>query len=489
MSTTFSGEYHIRNLFPGERIIFKNFLGAPTAYNREGDRSFCLIITDPTLRNILIKKGCNIKKLNSLRSVNYDLSGVDPVEFIRIKLPKYNFGISGDGDEKTLFSKLDHCTIVSADIRAEFFDMDIDVSTGVKHITTIYLNRGTFYLGDGSVIEIGKGIKNTNTEETKMEKIMSVEEILAQFALLELAYRHAKPADQKNLEDIMKAVRSAEHYIIPKVEDRCEIAENPDTKIKSTREAIGDFAAIKQVIFNDPATVVVWWDDVRTVVKCQEGDIYDKEKGLAMCICKRLFGNQSNYNNVINKWAHPKKPKETVEKDKTSAKKDDKLPKDLPMVRKLRADELLITDSWRECVRKRLAQNGWSQKDLFRRSGVSAQTISRIVGKYGPSPLKVVVFDKINKTLNIRWKVEEDATPSSKKKEKSSNLVPLTDELINSVREKMKKRNISLSDLSRMSGVSLSAIGRYFSGNSPRPKAMHKRKYDAIMKVIDSSES
>lgn len=417
MSTTFSGEYHIRSLFPGERIIFKNFSGAPTAYNREGDRSFCLIITDPTLRNVLIKKGCNIKKLNSLRSVNYDLSGVDPVEFIRIKLPKYNFGIRGDGDEKTLFSMLDHGTIVSADMSVEFFDMDVNISRGVKHITTMYLNRGTFYLEDGSVIEMGKGIKNTNTEETKMEKIMSVEEILAQFALMDYVYKNAKPADQKNLHDIMQAINSAKYHLVSKVEDHCEIAEDPDTKTKSTHEAIGDFAAIKQVIFNDPATVVVWWDDVRTVVKCQEGDIYDKEKGLAMCICKRLFGNQSNYNNIINKWAHPKEPKKTEEKteNKPNKTRDGYRGKDIVPRKSRTSAELkstkkmvVITDGYIRCVRIKMAKRGWNYEQVAEAAGIGKSTINRYVStkeiKSRPSRMRRDIFEKINKILGIRWK-------------------------------------------------------------------------------------
>lgn len=52
---------------------------------------------------------------------------------------------------------------------------------------------------------------------------------------------------------------------------------------------------IKQVIFNDPATIVYWADRTRTVVKCQDGDIYDPEKGLAMAISKKALGNKDNY--------------------------------------------------------------------------------------------------------------------------------------------------------------------------------------------------
>lgn len=59
---------------------------------------------------------------------------------------------------------------------------------------------------------------------------------------------------------------------------------------------------IKNVIFNEPATIVYWADGTKTVVKCQEGDTYDKEKGLAMCFVKKLKSNKSYFNDVFKKW-------------------------------------------------------------------------------------------------------------------------------------------------------------------------------------------
>lgn len=59
---------------------------------------------------------------------------------------------------------------------------------------------------------------------------------------------------------------------------------------------------IKDVIFNNPATIVIWEDGEKTVVKCQEGDIYDPEKGLAMAITKRALGNKGNYCEELKKW-------------------------------------------------------------------------------------------------------------------------------------------------------------------------------------------
>ena len=59
---------------------------------------------------------------------------------------------------------------------------------------------------------------------------------------------------------------------------------------------------IKRVIHHDPATIVYWLDGTKTVVKAQDGDTYDPEKGLAMAICKKALGNKGNYNDVFKKW-------------------------------------------------------------------------------------------------------------------------------------------------------------------------------------------
>lgn len=66
---------------------------------------------------------------------------------------------------------------------------------------------------------------------------------------------------------------------------------------------------IKKVIFNEPATIVFWEDGTKTVVKCGKNDIYDKEKGLAMCIAKRALGDKGNYYNEFSKWLPVEKHK------------------------------------------------------------------------------------------------------------------------------------------------------------------------------------
>ena len=55
---------------------------------------------------------------------------------------------------------------------------------------------------------------------------------------------------------------------------------------------------IERVIFNDPATIVIWKDGTKTVVKCRN-EPYDPEKGLAMAIAKKARGNRGSYYGVF----------------------------------------------------------------------------------------------------------------------------------------------------------------------------------------------
>ena len=65
-------------------------------------------------------------------------------------------------------------------------------------------------------------------------------------------------------------------------------------------EAVKDMAApgIRKVIFNNPATIVLWADGTKTVVKAYK-EAFDPEKGLAMCFMKKALGNRSAYNRTL----------------------------------------------------------------------------------------------------------------------------------------------------------------------------------------------
>lgn len=58
---------------------------------------------------------------------------------------------------------------------------------------------------------------------------------------------------------------------------------------------------IKDVIFNNPATIVLWADGTKTVVKA-ENEEFDPEKGLAMAIAKKALGNGYGYYDIFKKY-------------------------------------------------------------------------------------------------------------------------------------------------------------------------------------------
>lgn len=98
---------------------------------------------------------------------------------------------------------------------------------------------------------------------------------------------------------------------------------------------------IKKVIFNNPATIVIWTDDAKTVVKCGEGDIFDPEKGLAMAISKRFFGNKGNYCNIFKKWVPEqlKQPEKSDEEKRIREKVIDYIDKTIREIEKGREVE------------------------------------------------------------------------------------------------------------------------------------------------------
>lgn len=71
--------------------------------------------------------------------------------------------------------------------------------------------------------------------------------------------------------------------------------------LKDEKENMNISNKIKKVIFNNPATIIIWEDGSKTVVKAHN-EPYDKEKGFAMAVVKYVFGNKPAFNDIINKY-------------------------------------------------------------------------------------------------------------------------------------------------------------------------------------------
>lgn len=96
-----------------------------------------------------------------------------------------------------------------------------------------------------------------------------------------------------NVTGIMRAIYDCcgymEHYLYNKVKANVETIKHERLHRVESTPLVPN--VIKNVIFDEPATIVYWIDGSKTVVICQEGDIYDEEKGLAMAISKKALGN------------------------------------------------------------------------------------------------------------------------------------------------------------------------------------------------------
>ena len=60
---------------------------------------------------------------------------------------------------------------------------------------------------------------------------------------------------------------------------------------------------IKKVIFNNPATIVIWSDGTKTISKCSPNDTFDKMKGFLTCYYKKISDTtNSQFSKLYDKF-------------------------------------------------------------------------------------------------------------------------------------------------------------------------------------------
>lgn len=97
----------------------------------------------------------------------------------------------------------------------------------------------------------------------------------------------------QNLQDNEKILRVGNQIVLPEYKFNLIFAGFLNSN---------DSIDIERVIFNEPATIVFWSDGTKTVVKCNKDDTFDKEKGLAMAICKKFNGNNCYYYDIFKEF-------------------------------------------------------------------------------------------------------------------------------------------------------------------------------------------
>ena len=95
-----------------------------------------------------------------------------------------------------------------------------------------------------------------------------------------------------------------EKMIIDSDEYRALCGVGPSTKMSDRNCSIfypqkNIMPPIEKVIFNGPATIDLWEDGEKTVVKCRDEDVFGFEYGLAMAVAKRYFGSRAEFEKMV----------------------------------------------------------------------------------------------------------------------------------------------------------------------------------------------
>ena len=53
------------------------------------------------------------------------------------------------------------------------------------------------------------------------------------------------------------------------------------------------YPEVNRVVYHDPATIVFWKDGTKTVVKCIDGQPYEKYAGFCAALAKKIYGSTS----------------------------------------------------------------------------------------------------------------------------------------------------------------------------------------------------
>lgn len=131
-----------RPLFEDCRIIFRNFAGEQSQYNRAGDRNFCVIIDDKEVADRMASDGWNIKHLPPLDEGG-DETAYLPVAVSFRNTPPTVVMISSRGrtrlDESTI-DILDYAEIETVDLIVNPYNWEVNGKSGVKaYVKSMYV--------------------------------------------------------------------------------------------------------------------------------------------------------------------------------------------------------------------------------------------------------------------------------------------------------------------------------------------------------------
>ena len=123
-------------------ILFRNFSGRETKFNREGDRNFCVVIDDPDEAQKLNDEGWNVRLLRPREDddepryyipVKVRFDNIPPNVYLVVRKKKTSL------DDETI-GQLDTADIVNVDLSLRPYPWEVNGKTGIKaYLKTMYV--------------------------------------------------------------------------------------------------------------------------------------------------------------------------------------------------------------------------------------------------------------------------------------------------------------------------------------------------------------